>query len=435
MIRLVPSDQRQVSAEQLTNTWRDSVGDIPGLETLTFKYNIGPATGAPIDIELSHPKPETLETAAAELADSLREFQGVRDIDDGFASGKPQIDFKIKPEARSLGLTAADIGRQVRSAFYGFEAIRQQRGRDEIRIMVRLPEAERKSLHNIEGLMIRTPQGGEIPLLEAAEVIRGQAYTEIRRADARRVLNVTADVVPGEANAGKVLASLQEGDGPIPTLLEKYPGLSYSLEGEQREQRETFVSLGIGFLLAQFLIYALLAIPFKSYIQPVLVMTAIPFGVVGSVLGHVIMGYELSIISMMGIVALTGVVVNDSLILIDTTNRYTRRGKKAFEAIAEAGARRFRPILLTTLTTFFGLSPMILETSVQARFLVPMAISLGFGILFATFIVLLLLPCQFLIVEDILNLVGKTQRKSEQATPAMLPPEPEAAFSGSASEA
>ncbi|MBN2430623.1 MAG: efflux RND transporter permease subunit [Acidobacteria bacterium] len=435
MIRLVPSEQRTVTAEQLTNEWRDSVGDIPGLETLTFQYNIGPAAGAPIDVELSHPDPEILEISAAELAEALREFQGVRDIDDGFANGKPQIDFKIKPEARSLGLVAAEVGRQVRSAFYGYEAIRQQRGRDEIRIMVRLPEAERKSLHNIEELVIRTPQGGEIPLNEAAEIIRGRSYTEIRRADARRVLNVTADVVPGQANAGNVLVALQAEDGPLPTLLQKYPGLSYSLEGEQREQRETFVSLGIGFLLAQFVIYALLAIPFKSYIQPVLVMSAIPFGIVGAVLGHVAMGYELSIMSMMGIVALTGVVVNDSLILIDTTNRYTRRGKKPFEAITEAGARRFRPILLTTLTTFFGLSPMILETSVQARFLVPMAISLGFGILFATFIVLLLVPCQFLIVEDLLNLVGRTQRKSEKSFPALLPQEPEAAFSGSASEA
>ncbi|MFC1736547.1 efflux RND transporter permease subunit, partial [Candidatus Hydrogenedentota bacterium] len=331
-------------------------------------------------------------------------FEGVREIDDGVSLGKTQLDFTVKPEARSLGISSVELARQVRSAYYGIEALRQQRGRDEVRVMVRLPERERESEYGVEELIIRTPAGGDMPIRDAAEVARGRAYTEIIRADGRRVINVTADVVEGVANPGKIMADLQE--EALPDLLKRYPGIMYSLEGEQREQSESMGGLRKGFIAALFVIYALLAIPFKSYVQPAIIMVAIPFGIVGAVIGHLIMGYDLSIISMMGIVALSGVVVNDSLILIDTANRRRRMGDNAHDAIAWTGQRRFRPIILTSMTTFLGLAPMIFETSVQARFLIPMAISLGYGILFATGIALILVPSLYLIVEDVRRVLG-----------------------------
>lgn len=395
---MVPSDQRPITAAEFAREWRKETGELAGPESLTYTYSLMMGSEPSLNIELSHPDIHVLEHAATELADALRSFAGVRDIDDGFSLGKPQLDFKIKPEARSLGITASMLGRQVRSAFYGAEALRQQRGREEVKVMVRLPEAERKNEYNVEELMLRTPGGDEIPLREAARVTRGRAYTEIKRADGRRILNVTAEVIAGEANADKVLATLQQ--QVLPDLLARHPGLAYSLEGKRRWQRESLQSLRSGFTLAMIAIFAMLAVAFKSYIQPVIVMTAIPFGIVGATLGHLIMGYDLSLMSLMGMVALAGVVVNDSLVLIHATNENRRKGLSPFESVTAAGVRRFRPILLTSLTTFCGLAPMIFETSVQAQFLIPMAISLGYGILFATLIALLLVPCLYLIVED-----------------------------------
>lgn len=408
---MVPTDQRDITAMELANEWRDRVGEIAGVESLTFVYSLGPHAGAAaIDIELSHPDLDVLDRAGSELAQVLKTYKGVRDIDDGFTAGKPQLDFKIRPEARSLGITAVDLGRQVRSAFYGAEAIRQQRGRDEVKVMVRLPEADRKSEFNIEELLVRTPRyGGEIPLTEAAEVERGRAYTEIKRADGRRVINVTADVVPGVANANTLLADIRRDE--LPELMARYPGLRYSLEGEQREQVETMGYLVRGFILALVVIFAMLAIPLGSYVQPLVIMVAIPFGFVGAVVGHMIMGYELNIISGMGVVALSGVVVNDSLVLLHAV-REGRDGLSPFDACVAAGVRRFRPVILTSLTTFFGLAPMIFETSMQARFLIPMAIALGYGILFATVISLLLVPALYLIVEDIRRLFGLGKEKA-----------------------
>jgi multidrug efflux pump subunit AcrB len=395
----VPTDKRDFTASQFASLWRERTKDLHGLESLSFKYNIGPGADKPIDIELSHTDIGVLENAAEELAESLRAFRGVKDVDDGFSIGKSQLSFKLKPEARILGITVNDLAKQVRSAFYGARAFRQQRGRDEIWVMVRLPESERRTEKDVEKLMVRSKHGGEIPLLQAAEVVRGNAYTAINRRDGRRVFDVTADVDEGKANAEVVISDLKV--NVMPQLLKKYPGLSFSLEGEQRDKRESLGSLWIGFALALVAIFALLAIPFGSYIQPLVVMVSIPFGIIGAIGGHIILGYELSIVSMLGIVALSGVVVNDSLVLIFHANELREKGLSAREAVEQAGARRFRPILLTSLTTFFGLAPMILETSVQARYLVPMAISLGFGVLFATVIALLLVPALYLVVEDL----------------------------------
>jgi len=268
--------------------------------------------------------------------------------------------------------------------------------------MSHVKQEERKSAWDVNNLMIRTPAGGEVPVTEAAFLQRGYAYTKIKRVDGRRVVNVTSDIEVGKANANEILDDLRT--KALPNLLARYPGLDFTFEGDRANQQESLGSLQVGFGLAMLIIFTMLAIPFRSYLQPFVIMAAIPFGIVGAVMGHLIMGYDLSMISIMGIVALSGVVVNDSLVFIHAVNEH-RAGGAGFEnALIKAGMRRFRPILLTSLTTFVGLMPMMFETSVQARFLIPMAISLGFGILSATVIILLIVPSFYTILEDIKGL-------------------------------
>ena len=339
-----------------------------------------------------------LEQASQELAIALEAYPMVKDIDDGFNLGKEQIDFSILPAGRSLGLTSREVARQVRNSYYGAEAIRQQRGRDEIKIKVRLPAEERSTEFSLEELIILTPLGIEVPLREVAAAKLGRAYTSIIRRDGRRVVSVSGDVEPRDQTP-QILAALKT--ALLPPILEKYDGLSYSFEGREADRRESVSGLIKGLLVALVLIYVLLAIPFNSYAQPIIIMISIPFGIVGAVIGHLLLDYSLSLISLFGVVALSGVVVNDALVLIDFANKRRDKGLTTHDAVRSAGIQRFRPIILTTLTTFFGLMPMIVETSRQARFLIPMAISLGFGILFATAITLLLIPSLMLILEDI----------------------------------
>jgi multidrug efflux pump subunit AcrB len=403
-IYLTPPGIRPLSTAQLTALWRTQVGRLPGMESLKFESDAGgPGRGSPIAVELSHRQVETLARASAEVADSLSFYPNVTDIDDGYSPGKQQIDFKIRPEARSLGLNAQEVARQLRHAYFGAEALRQQRGRNEVKVMVRLPKEERVSEHNLEEMILRTPAGKEIPLLEAVDIKRGRAYTSIDRRNGRRVVTVTADVRP-RSQADQVIGSLT--GQTLPALQDKYPGLTYSFEGRQADRRESMQSLMRGLIIAMLVIYAMLAIPFNSFIQPLIIMMCIPFGIVGAVIGHLIMGYSLSVMSMFGVVALSGVVINDSLVMIDFANRMRQGGESAHAAIHNSGIHRFRPILLTTLTTFGGLAPMIFETSRQARFLIPMALSLGFGILFATGITLILVPCFYMMVDDLNRLIG-----------------------------
>jgi len=403
-----PEKLGDFSAAKFARLWRKQVGDIPGVETLTFKSDLGPGgSRAPINVKLSHREVRVLERAAADLAERMTEFSGVKDVDSGFSPGKRERNFTRTPEAEALGIESLQLGAQVRHAFYGAEALRQQRGRDEIKVMVRLPESERRSEYDIEELVIRTPQGGEIMLAEAGRIDRARAYTKINRTNGRRTMNVTADVDKTTGNAQKISGELAK--STLPELVRRHPGLAFSMEGERKDLMESLASLRNGLMLALLIIFAMLAIPLRSYLQPVIIMTAIPFGVVGAVLGHVLMDYNLSIMSFMGIVALAGIVVNDSLILICSTNDRRREGAGAFDAVSAAGVRRFRPIILTSLTTFFGLAPMIFETSMQARFLIPMGISLGYGVLMATFITLLLVPSLYLITEDLKRVVrGET---------------------------
>ncbi len=400
---LTPPDRRPISTAKVTRLWREATGDIAGLESIKFESDAGgPGRGAAISLELSHRDINVLESASAELADSLDYYPNVIDIDDGFSPGKQQIDFKVLPEGQSLGLQAADIARQVRQSYYGAEALRQQRGRNEVKVMVRLPREQRISEYNLEEMILRTPGGGEVPLREVVDLERGRADTSIERRNGRRVVTVSADVNP-RSQAGQVMETLVA--DILPRLQNRYPGLSYSFEGRQADRKESVQALLRGLMIALIIIYAMLAIPLNSYIQPAIIMICIPFGLVGAVIGHLIMGYSLSVLSLFGIVALSGVVVNDSLVLIDFANQRRRQGLKVREAIHDAAVHRFRPILLTTVTTFGGLAPMIFETSRQARFLIPMAISLGYGIVFATVITLIIVPSVYLIIDDMLNLL------------------------------
>lgn len=399
-VQLVPSELRSVSSADFVTTWRKKTGSVAGVDTLVFNASFGgPGSSAAINVQLAHPSIAVLEEAGQDLAARLAELDGVRDIDDGFQQGKAQFDLTLRPEARALGITATELARQVRSAFFGAEAAREQRGRDEVRVMVSLPRPERDSEHDLSTMMLRTPAGGEIPLLEAAEVERGSAYTQIRRRDGKRVADVTADVDPARANANEVLASLAK--GVLPGLMQRHPGLTWTYGGERESQNETLATLRFGFSVALVAIFVLLAIPLRNLIQPAIVMSAIPFGVVGALIGHWAHGFDLSIISVMGLVALTGVVVNDSLVLVDAGNEAVERGMTPAQAFAWAGVRRFRPIVLNSLTAFFGLIPMIYETSPQARFLIPMALSLGYGVMFSTFTTLVLVPAFSMIVEDV----------------------------------
>lgn len=423
-VNLVGSTEREFSALDFSNAWKQATPALAGMEALTFNSSSGPGAGAAVDVQLSHKDTGVLAEASRDIAEVLRGYDDLSDIENSYAAGKPQLDFQITPAGRTLGFTSQEVARQIRAAFYGAEALREQRGRNEMKVMVRLPEEQRVSEADLESFELRSPAGGFVPLSEVASYTRNRAPTEIVREDAQRTVNIKAELAPGVVSPQEVIRALNETE--LPQLLAKYDGLTAELVGEQRNQSESLSSLGRNYVLALVLIYGLLAIPFRSYLQPFIIMSAIPFGFVGAVAGHLFMGYELSIISLMGIIALSGVVVNDSLVLVDAANGARKEGRDAWTAIRYAGQRRFRPILLTSLTTFFGLMPMIFETSIQARFLIPMAISLGFGVLFATVIALLIVPALYLIIEDLMALTGVAQGHEDEG-PALAHVEESAA--------
>lgn len=393
-----PSSERDMRAADVIELWRNEIGDIPGIDQISFEAERGPGGYRPdISIDLSHSSIDVLEKASETFVERLEKFTNTRDVNDNYNKGKAQYDFTLLEEGRHLGLTSADVGRQLRDAFYGALAMRQLRGTNENEIRVKLPKVERIDLQYLEDFVLRTPSGTEVPMMEVVELKSGEAFTSINRRDGRRVVTVSTDVEPDPA-VTRVIESLKQ--EVLPQLRADFPGITWSFQGSQADMRESMQALWGGFAIAMGVIYALLAVAFGSYIQPFIVMAAIPFGIVGAVIGHILLGYDLSLISMMGVIALSGVVVNDSLIMIDYANR-RRADFSAFDAIHQAGLRRFRPIVLTTLTTFGGLTPIILETSRQATYLIPMAISLGFGIVFATSIILLLVPSLYLVLEDL----------------------------------
>jgi multidrug efflux pump subunit AcrB len=402
-VQLIKGEKREISTMALTRLLRKAVGRIPDAEAISFR-SVLHDFGNAIEVDLSLDNDDQLLAASEELKQELQRYPGVSDIEDSFMPGKAEMQLKLKPAAANLGLTLSDLARQVRHALYGAEALRFQRDQDEVKVMVRYPESQRTSLGNVEQMRIRTPEGIEVPFSAVAQVTMRQGYASIKRAQRQRVVTVSADVDEKRANADEIRQNLVK--NYLPRLKSKYPNLRCTLEGEGRSRNESLRDVFNSFGIALFGIYALLAIPFRSFAQPLVVMAAIPFGIVGAIWGHLLTGYNLSAYSLFGIVGLTGVVVNDSLVLVHKVNALRDAGMDALRAVQEAGALRFRAIVLTSLTTFAGLTPMLLERSIQARFLIPMAVSLGFGVLFATVITLVLIPCGYLIMNDLQTHAG-----------------------------
>lgn len=403
---LTPKDSRgiEVPIFPLVAEWRKEIGPIAGVKELNFRAEFGRG-GEPVDIRLRGQDVTELAAISKEIQAFLADYAGVFDIRDNLENGKQEVRLKIKPAAEHYGLTMNDLGQQARQAFFGSEAQRIQRGREDVRVMVRYPKSERESLAALQNMRIRTPEGIGVPFSEVADIEFGRAPTSIERFDRNRTVAVQADIVKDVVKMPLLAAALRE---KIDALLVDHPGVYYSLEGEAREQRDSFGVLLWGVVVALFAMYALLAIPFGSYLQPFIVLVIIPFSLVGAVIGHLVMGLPLSLMSVFGMLALAGVGVNDSLVLVDFINRKHRiDGLPLAEAVRAAGKRRFRPIILTSLTTSLGLLPLILEQSTQAQFLIPMAVSLGFGIIFATFVTLLLVPVNYLILNDLKSGLSK----------------------------
>lgn len=400
-LELTPAAGRDVTSRMVIDAWRKAAGDLPGLEDISFKSEAA-GGGNAFDFNVVGPDLRKLELATEWVKEELGKYTGVIDISDSNRAGKDELRLtRLTPEGRALGLRLQDVAIQVRAAFYGDEAQRLQRGRDEVKVMIRFPEGDRRTLASLETMKITAPDGSKVPLRQVVEYEFGSGPAVINRTDRQRSIKITADV-EGSTNANEVMSTFR------PEILEKigerFPGVRYLQEGEQKDQADSVREIGIGFLGALVAIYVLIAIPLRSYWQPIIIMAVIPFGLIGAIAGHLVLGLNLSIMSMCGLVALAGVVVNDSLVMVDFVNRHRGELSSVKEAAAQAGVRRFRAILLTSLTTFAGLAPMLLETDVQARFLIPMAVSLGFGILFATVITLLLVPCTYLILEDLRRL-------------------------------
>ena len=405
---IVPPEERRldVSSAELVAEWRELIGDVPGAEGVSYRAEIGRG-GSPIDVELSGQDFERLREMVGLVRAKLAEYPGITEISDSFEGGKEEIRLVLTPAGRQLGVTLADLARQVRTAFLGTEVQSLQRNRDEVRVEVRYPEAERSSIESLRSLRVRTAAGVDVPLSSVADLELARGLSAINRIDRRRTVSVEAEVDKESANIEGIKADVE---AYAASIAADFPDVTVSLEGEAREQRESFRSLRIGLVFVLLAIYALLAIPFRSYLQPLLVMAVIPFGVVGGILGHLIMGMPLSIMSYMGMLALCGVVVNDSLVLVDWVNRQRAKGLELVDAVRTSGVARFRAVILTSLTTFFGLVPLIFETSTQAQFLIPMAVSLGYGILFATLVTLVLIPVNYLVLEDLRALPGRLRR-------------------------
>lgn len=413
-MELISAEQREVQASEIATRWRELVGNrIPQAVELSFSSD-QISTGAPINIELSGDRIEDLVAASNEIKEHLATYRGTFDITDNYRSGKRELQVQVTPSGRALGLTQLDVARQVRQGFYGDEAQRVQLGKDDIRVFVRYPKDDRNTLATLEQMRVRLPGGGEAPFSDVAtyELRRGPAA--INRIDRQRTVVVTSNLNRSIANANEIVEELES--GILVDISKRFPGLRYEFGGEQSRQSESFAGLRVGMQMALVLMFALLAVVFRSYLQPLIVLTAIPFGVAGAIWGHFILGMNLTFLSMIGVLALMGVVVNDSLVMIDFVNRFRRRdGMSLLTAIREAGPRRFRPIILTSLTTVAGLTPILLEKSVQAAFLIPMAISLAFGVGFTTFVILVIVPAAYLVVEDLRRLVvgGEALENSE----------------------
>ena len=399
IVSLVPSEDRLISSLTFEKLWREEVGQLPNVRKQRYFASTNAGGGAKINFQLSGSNPEQLLQASDRLQNKLAQYNGVFDIYNSQGTGGREIQISLKPYASQIGISLADVGRQVRQAFYGEEVQRIQRGVDRVKVMVRYPKDERDSVASLENLLIRTKSGQAIQIGQVADIKLGQGLSTISRTDRKRTVDVTADVDSSKVQTGTVVSDIT--DNFIPKLLEQYPEVEFDLGGSTKEENTLIMRTMIGFAAALFLIYGLLAVPLRSYVQPLVIMSVIPFGFIGAVIGHILFGISLNMLSILGLVALAGVVVNDSLILVEFINRRQGAGETMDDSIMSAGKQRFRAIVLTTLTTFVGLLPMLFETSMQAQFVIPMAISLSFGIVFATTMTLILVPCCYRIVYDL----------------------------------
>jgi multidrug efflux pump subunit AcrB len=420
--KLLKSEDRGIHSKDLMVAWEEEVGPISGLKSITFEGLAAGPPGAPIEVWIKGHNMKDILAASHDLIDRLRQFDGVYQIRSDFSQGKSEMRLNLKPEARALGLTVEDLGKQIYAGFYGEEAVRLQRGRDDIRIKIRYTVDERSRVSDIERIRIRTPNGREVPLLSVADIWFEPGYSTITRTDGMRRVSVSAAIDNKRANANEIFATLSADF--FPKLSDRYPGLYVALQGEKKKMRESIGSLMVGFPLAIFGIFIIIATTFRSYVQPFVIMFTVPFGIIGGILGHLVLGYDLSIMSVFGMVALSGVVVNDAIVLIERVNENLAEGMPFFDAIRAGGARRFRAIFLTTISTVGGLMPLILETDLQAKFMIPMALSLAAGVTFATVLTLVLIPSLLVILNDFRRMVHHlkfgTWPEREAVEPARL---------------
>lgn len=413
-VELSKGETREIPDYEIHQRWREQMPEIAGVKTLNIGSG-GGFGGPDLSFEFTSGDIDALQAAASELKTRLADYDGVSDINDSFAGGSDEIQLSTTPQADALGISLQQLGQQVRYGFYGAEVQRVQRDDEEVKVMVRYPQEDRSSIEHLEDMRVRAPTGEAIPFEEVGNINLGEGFSSIIRVDGSRSITVSAKVDkalldPGEVT-GDVVMSI------IPDIMERYPNVNFQLQGNSREQQEALTSMAMGLLFALFAIYALLAIPLRSYSQPFIIMAVIPFGVVGAIVGHLVLGMAVSSLSLCGIIALSGVVVNDSLIMVDFVNRARAEGHRLIDAAISAGTQRFRPIILTSLTTFMGLMPIVFERSLQAQIVIPMAISLAFGILFATIITLLLVPALYLILDDARGLFRKNHKRQAGQEP------------------
>lgn len=409
---LIVSEERDIDSVVLGNWIREELGTLTGVRSLRIDSAAGPG-GSPIDVELKGRDLDQLRQAAAELKLSLAQIDGVLDIRDSFNAGGRELDIRVTPEGEAAGLGDVELARQIRQAFFGAEVQRVQRGRDEVRVYVRLPKSDRSQIESLQSLWINLPTGGRAPFSVVGKASEQTSLSVIKRIDLSRVVNVQADIDKSVTSSSDVTELIE--NSMLPEILTRHPLVRYEVGGEVDEQRKTSSGLLYGGLLVLILIYAALAIPLKSYLEPLLIMSVIPFGVTGAFLGHLILGMDLSILSAIGIIGLIGVVVNDSLVMVDFINHYIEEGHDWKTAVLEAGPSRFRAVILTSLTTFIGLLPIQLETSIQAQFVKPMATSVAFGIFFSTAVTLFLVPTLYYVSQDIRRAFSRSSEAPTRA--------------------
>ena len=373
--------------------WRAEIGLVASVKSLTVSAELIGA-GDAVAIELSLPDGQDISPIVAELREGLRQIPGLFSIQDDDSAGRMEYRLALREEARLYGITLSDLANQTRAGFFGLEATSVQRGGDNVAVMVRYPKIERNSLSDLMSTWITTPNGAQIPLGVVAKIEEGQSPAQILRRNGRQVTTLTAELDIAVATSSEINAVIE--NSILPTLQKKYNDLLISSGGEQRQQGDAQAALSQALGIALFIIFALLALVFRSYIQPIVVMSAIPLGLIGAVTGHFIMGIPLTILSVFGIIGLAGVVINNSLVMVDVFNEHINEGMDAREAVVLGTKQRFRPILLTSLTTFLGVYPLIMETSLQAQFLIPLAVSIGYGVLFGTVIIVLTVPAIFM---------------------------------------